>query len=390
MAGSGVSAQTIVLPLTGTNPAGGGLTFRITQAPTNGFADIRSDGRGNSALFYRSQENYEGTDMVKFIAVGSDGGQSAPATATLTITQLASPTANDVSASGAAGQQFVLPLTGTDPSGGGLTYKITRAPRNGNADIRTDSAGNAALFYSSRMGFSGVDTVKFIAVDALNRRSSPATATLTITGNIPPTANDVRGNGASGERIVLPLGGTDPTGGGLTFTITQAPRNGNASIRTDGKGNSALFYTSNRGFGGLDLVRFVATDSSGAQSNGARATLNIKATALPSANNVAGQGASGQNIVVPLSGADPAGGGLSYAITSFPANGNASIRTDGRGNSALFYRSRAGFVGSDSVQFIATDSLGRRSTPATATLNVAAASGNASGALQSADSGGAS
>ena len=281
-------------------------------------------------------------------------------------------------------------MSGTDPSGGGLSYAITQAPTNGNADIRTDGNGKAALFYTSNAGYAGTDTVKFTAIDNLGRTSAPATGTFTLSGSAPPTANNVRASGGSGERIVLPLSGGDPVGGGLTFTITQAPRNGKASIRTDGKGNSALFYTSNRGFGGLDLVRFVATDSTGAQSNGARATLNIKATALPSANNVAGQGASGQNIVVPLSGADPAGGGLSYAITSFPANGKASIRTDGKGNSALFYRSRAGFVGSDTVKFIATDSLGRRSTPATATLNVTAASGNASGALQSASSGGAS
>ena len=379
-----VTAKTAVpleITLSASDVDGDALTYSVVQ-PAHGTVTLD----GNVAT-YTSSAGYVGPDSFGFTA---NDGQLDSDLATVSIAVEAIPTANDVSASGASGQQFALSLSGTDPAGGGLTFRITQEPTNGFADIRADGAGNSALFYRSNKGFAGTDIVRFVATDVLGRDSLPATATFTLSGNMPPTANDVRGSGASGQRIVLPLGGVDPVGGGLTFTITQAPRDGKASIRTDGKGHSSLFYTSNRGFDGLDLVRFVATDSTGAQSMGARATLVIQATALPSANNVSGSGASGQNIVVPLSGADPSGGGLSYAITGYPANGSASIRTDGRGNSALFYRSNAGFVGSDSVQFEATDNLKRRSTPATATLNVTAASRSTSGALQSAGSGGAS
>ncbi len=302
------------------------------------------------------------------------------------------PTVQDVAGSGESARTVVVPLSGTDPAGGGLTFSITQLPANGNANIRRDGQGNSALFYRSAAGFSGTDVVKFIAIGSDGGQSAPGTATLTISGNLPPTANNVRGSGASGATIVLPLSGTDPAGGGLTFRITLLPGNGNASIRTDSKGNSALFYRSAAGFDGVDRVRFVATDRTGAQSSTAQATLVIQATARPSANNVSGTVASGQNIVLPLSGTEPGGGNLSYRITGLPRNGNASIRTDGAGKSALFYRSSPGFVGSDSVRFVAIDESGRRSATAVASLNVTAASNSASasGAAQSAPSGGAS
>ena len=107
--GSGASGETIVVPLSGIDPAEGGLTYKFTQPPTSGSADIRTDGDGNSALFYTSEDNFGGEVIVKFTATGSDGGVSDEATATFTITQLAPPTANDVSASGASGQRFALP-----------------------------------------------------------------------------------------------------------------------------------------------------------------------------------------------------------------------------------------------------------------------------------------
>ena len=86
--GEAIAGRNLLLSLSGTDPFGGGLSYRITQAPrglgTVGVAAITRRG-SQWMLAYRSSASFSGTDSIKFIVIARDEGRSAEATARIRV-----------------------------------------------------------------------------------------------------------------------------------------------------------------------------------------------------------------------------------------------------------------------------------------------------------------
>ena len=289
VSGSVGSGQLLTLTLTGRDSQNRAVSFHKTGEPAHGQAVLSRGNDGITRLFYRSTPGYTGPDTVRFEAIDADGVHSMVATASITVTPSAPPTANDVSATIAAGQLSSLQLSGTDPNGGTLTFKIVSQPAHGTTAISSSSDGRTFLFYRSESGYQGRDTVKFVAINAGGAQSQPASATYDVTSNAAPTTNSVSGSVQSDKLLALPLSGTDSDGIIASYKITRQPLHGIAALSKGSDGVFVLFYRSNAGYTGPDSIGFVAVDNQGARSAEANAAITV--TAPP--QNDAGGGSGG-------------------------------------------------------------------------------------------------
>jgi hypothetical protein len=151
----------------------------------------------------------------------------------------------------------------------------------------------------------------------------------------------------------------------LTCAVVAQPAHGSATVAAD---CSAGGYTPAAGYSGSDSFTYRATDSHSADSN----TATVSATVTP-ANHAptAGDRSLTTDQDVPGSWtpdvADPDVDPLTCAIVSQPAHGSASVAAD---CSAGGYTPAAGYGGSDSFTYRATDSHSADSNTATVSATV--------------------
>ena len=369
--------------LVGTDVDGDTLSYKVTAGTLPDGLTLSTNG------LLAGTPTVAGSSVVT-VEVADDKGGTGTAQITVNVTPPPpAPTIRDVSGNAITGRNLVMNLSGTDPVGGGLTYRLASWPRGsgstGGAAVN-QSNGQWTLTYRSSASFSGTDTVKFVATDSIGRQSNVAMATITVSSAVPTAAN-VSGNAKPAQTISLVLSGSDPAGGALSYRLAGWPRGsgttGGASVRQS-NGQWRLFYRSSATFTGTDTVKFVAVASNGAESAPATATITVTLPP-PSANDVSGNALSAQTISMVLSGSDPAGGGLTYRLAGWPSGsgttGGASV-SQSNGQWRLYYRSSASFSGTDTVKFVAVDSQGRQSAPATASIVVR----HSGAAMSSADS----
>lgn len=129
------------------------------------------------------------------------------------------PHVNDASASTPNDVPKVITLTGSDPNGDALAFRIVRQPDHGTVGL----SGNMATYYPSA-GYTGVDEFTFAARDA-KADSNLGHATISVQtaaclGNV-----EAYGFGCPGTRGALPvisLSGCPTPGGNVTFEVKGA------------------------------------------------------------------------------------------------------------------------------------------------------------------------
>ena len=101
------------------------------------------------------------------------------------------PVANPDSATGKSGSpiQILVLANDTDVDDPNSALRVasvtTPTPNNGTVSIAPDGL---SVTYTSAAGFSGPDTFDYVARDAANALSAPATVTVTVQPNSPPVA----------------------------------------------------------------------------------------------------------------------------------------------------------------------------------------------------------
>ena len=163
---------------------GDALSFRLVRGPKFGTGEIVLDpADGKWKLRARNlQVSSDGTDSAQFVAVDAQGRESNVATITIYLRNRA-PIVSDVSANVVSGAEIAIPIAGSDGDGDALTFKRVGGPRNGSGELRRDSDGAWKMFYRSRAGWTGVENVSYVAVDAQGRPSAPATIAITVTSS---------------------------------------------------------------------------------------------------------------------------------------------------------------------------------------------------------------
>lgn len=154
------------------------------------------------------------------------------------------------------------------------------------------------------------------------------------TGRDEPVTIDVLANDAD------PEGALDET----SVTIRSAPANGTATANTDG----TITYEPNSGFSGEDGFTYTVADAAGAESN--EATVKVKVNSAPTADDQTVLTPQDTAVGITLTGSDPDGDAIGFAIASGPSSGILSGTPPD-----VAYEPDTGFVGNDSFTFDVCD-----------------------------------
>ena len=96
--------------------------------------------------------------------------------------------AADVSATATSGQGITIPIPDVSgPNAGPIRYKRVGGPRNGVGEFVTE-AGGTSFFYQSRSNFTGVEAIRYVALNDEGRPSSVATIAIDVQAPSAPAA----------------------------------------------------------------------------------------------------------------------------------------------------------------------------------------------------------
>ncbi|MBK1792115.1 tandem-95 repeat protein [Persicirhabdus sediminis] len=196
-----------------------------------------------------------------------------------------------------------------------------------------------------------------------NNGSSSAQRTLfdnvSMVGNAAPVALDDTGYLVDQEdTITIDVLANDSDADGDTLSLVSVTNGTRGTAVID---NGKVTYTPSAGQSGSDSFTYTLTD--GNQNITANVSLTIEISNLPPvANNDSLTLIEGSDAQITLTGSDPDGDNLNYNITGQPASGQLSQQ-----GSLVTYTPNAGFYGTDSFSFTASDA---EFTSASATITV--------------------
>ena len=292
--GNANAGELTSFPLVGRDADGDPIQVKLVGSAANGEASVRTDGKGNTQLLYRSKTGFGGTDVVRFTF--SDGSSTSN-TANFTIKVQAppanrAPVASDMTLQTYVGQTVDKILSGSDPDGDAISFRIVSNALYGKAQIKLNAQKLPVLFYTAPDKFHASDRVTYVAVDSKGAQSKLATATFRFV-NRAPVAQPGSITVASGETTSQLLVATDADNDALSFRIVGDARNGNAQIKRDAQGALGVYYKSNAGYVGDDRIAFVAIDTAGNQSASAIIKISVvRKSATPSAGAAIQSGAA--------------------------------------------------------------------------------------------------
>ncbi|MEI7899511.1 MAG: DUF6288 domain-containing protein [bacterium] len=334
----------------------GEVTFSANSTPSSSNAVATFSMPGVYVIRAAISDNFLGDGTNCFGAVFSN------LVITVSDTTNAAPVAQNQSLATPLNTAKAVTLAATDANGGTLAYSIAASPAHGAL-----SGTAPGVTYTPATGYAGPDSFTFTANDGV---ATSATATVTIdvgeSGNRRPVADNQALTTAEDTAQAITLTGSDPDGNALTYTVVSLPAHGTLSgtppnVTFTPAANYPASY-----FNGADSFTFAVSDAS---LTSAVATVSLTVTPVedtPTANAqtvVMPEDASGQTIT--LSGADPEGYPLTYAVTAYPALGTI------RGAPPdLTYTPPVNFFGTNTLTFTVTDVGGLVSSAAPVSLIV--------------------
>ena len=342
---------TLAITLSGSDVDGDALTYTVVTAPSKGTLIGTAPN-----LTYTPGSNLNGSDSFTY-RVNDGTTNSATATVSITISAVNDlPVANAQSLTTAEDTPLGITLTGSDVESTSLTYSITTAPTKG-----TLSGTAPNLTYTPTANFNGSDSFVFRVNDG-TANSPTATVSITVTPvNDAPVATPRILATTPNTALAVTLAGTDVEGSPLTYAIASSPVNGSLSGTAPN-----LTYTPNSSFQGTDSFTYRVNDGA---LDSALATVSITVSPVnvaPIANAQSLTVAEDGQLAITLTGSDPEGGPITYAVVSQPTKGALTGTAPN-----LTYKPSANFNGSDSLTFRVNDGS-LNSTTATISITVTA------------------
>jgi ELWxxDGT repeat protein/VCBS repeat-containing protein len=355
------------------------LTASLVTQAIRGSVNLNQNG----TFTYTPNTNLNGVDSFTYRAIDRLGGTSSLATVTFSVTPVNdAPIANNdgiytVSAGGTLSVAIATGVlsndTDVDIPSQTLTATTVLGPSNGTVTLNADGS----FTYRPTGSFAGIDSFTYRVSDG-SLTSNLATVTVSVgTNNAPVASPDLF---TTAEDTLLTTGNvlsndTD-TDNNLPLTaslVTQAV-NGSVSLNQDG----TFSYLPRLNFSGVDSFTYIARDSLGANSSPATVTFSVTPVndAPVAGNNTLSVSPGGTLSIAPttLLANDSDVDNLSLSIVSVSATANGSLTLNPNGT--FTYQSNAGFTGSDSFTYRASDGT-LTSNLATVTLVVDPAANNA-------------
>ncbi len=337
------------ITLTGSDPEEQALTFEVLTQPTGG----QLTGTAPN-LTYTPNQGFEGLDEFTFRVF--DGVLRSPsATVTITVGTLnLTPVAFPQALTTAPGTPLAFRLGGTDPEGAPLTFAVVAAPQRGQL---SGTAPN--LTYTPNQGFEGEDRLIFTVNDG-QLTSARATITFAVgIFNTPPVALPQSISTEVNTPVAITLGASDEDGDALTFEVFSNPTGGTLSGVAPN-----LTYTPNNGFVGADIFTFRVSDG---EDFSPFVSVLVRVgvdNLLPEALSQALITNRNTPVAITLSGSDPEGSPLTFAVVGAPQSGQLAGTAPN-----LTYTPNQGFEGNDVFTFRVNDGLDN-SAPASVLITV--------------------
>jgi VCBS repeat-containing protein len=348
------------------------------QGPSSGTLDLNADG----TFSYTPNANFYGTDGFTYQASDGSGG-TASTTVTITVNPV-----NDAPSFVKGGDETVTENAGPQTVTGWAT-QIGAGPNEAGQTLNFSvTTNNAALFsaqpnvdpvtgnltYTPAANAQGSATVTVTlrddggTADGGVDSSAPQTFAITVSPiNDAPTATADGYSTAEETPITVAAPGilandSDLDGDPLTATMVVQPSHGSLTLNADG----SFTYAPDADFTGDDSFTYKATDGA---LQSAAATVTITVTAVndaPAADSRTVSTAEDTPIAVTVTGRDPDGDALTFAITTPPMHGSLA---PGATSETYTYTPDANFTGSDEFTFTAADGS-TPSAPATVSITV--------------------
>lgn len=348
---AGFEDTPIDFELTGRDPDGGYITYRITTAPTNGKLT------GNPPnLTYTPNPDFTGNDSFTFVT--SDGyldSKTAGVQITISATN-DSPSAENKTAETDEDKPVEIVLSGSDPDDDPLTFRIVDNPQNGQLAVNLPN-----VTYTPKADFNGADSFTYVSNDGTSDSPS-ATVNITIMAvNDPPIADNASVEANEDSFAIIALTGRDPEGNPITYSIIDYPQKGKLTGTIPN-----VIYTPDADYNGTDKFTFKVNDGL-LDSQTATITITVKpVNDKPVADSISVTTKEDTFIRITLTAKDIDAQiqTLGYEIVDRPKNGVLSATPP-----FIIYTPNKDYYGSDSFTFTARDSF-EKSDPATVTITI--------------------
>ncbi|MCP5424475.1 MAG: tandem-95 repeat protein [Gammaproteobacteria bacterium] len=344
--------------VTGSDPDVGD-TLAISAVTLPSWLMLTDNGGGNALLTGAPGAADVGANSVELRLTDGAGGIAVQSfTITVDVTANSPPVAVAQNVSTNEDQAIVITLVGSDVDGDSLAFALASAPNNGTlGGISQLTPTSAQVAYTPNADFNGNDSFTFQVNDG-TVDSPAATVTIDVGGvNDPPTANPSTQTTPEDTPITLTLSGSDPDGDALSFAVDSGPSNGTLGAITPLTDTTAqVIYTPNADFNGSDSFTFQVNDGT-VDSPAATVTIDVsEVNDPPTANPLAQTTPEDTPITLTLSGSDPDGDALSFAVDSGPSDGTLGAITPLTDTTAeVIYTPNPNFNGSDSFTFKVND-----------------------------------
>ncbi|HAA05772.1 MAG TPA: adhesin [Syntrophobacteraceae bacterium] len=251
--------------LTGSDPDGDALSFRVLELPAHGVLMGTSPN-----LTYTPSPGYHGSDGFTFLV---NDGQTDSVPALVSINVLAvnhPPTANDLSVSTNENEPISIMLAGSDTDGDTLTFVLLVAPSHGAL-----TGAPPQLTYTPSAEYRGPDAFAFKVSDG-QAESAAATVTVMVQKiNHAPVAADDSATTIEDQPIAIPVlaNDQDPDGDVLHIARFAQPAHGSVAAVT----GDTLVYTPQSGFHDVDTFAYTVTDNQGGEAS-ATVSITVKSS----------------------------------------------------------------------------------------------------------------
>jgi hypothetical protein len=333
---------------------------------------------GGSSCSYTAPAGFVGTDTFEYrigFRFGSPPGIWSPfdiGLVTVTVVANVPPTAVDdvVTVRGTGALVTYVTDNDLDPNLAVRGERLTVVPgpttsvEGGTVECGTGTDLEDCLYYAPP-GFLGVDSYEYTVVDRLGL-SDVGTVTVTVTPNLPPTANDDSGivvyawyfNGVAPQLTMdLLANDTDPDDTYLQFDSTPVVTAAGGDFRQAVFSNLGS-YTPPVGFYGFDTFTYVASDAHGGLSS-ATASIEVRPDLAPLATTDTRtvRGSKLLDIDVLANDSDDFDALFLVGANFTTANGGAVNCTSGAHGfgAGCTYTAAVGFAGDDSFSYTIWD-----------------------------------
>ncbi len=344
-------------------------SVNVFLGPFNGSMSISAS---TGVVSYTPNNNFAGTDILRYTVDDNDGSTSNDAVVTIKVT--VAPTAVDDNANTTEDSAVQISVTANDSDTDGTidpaTVEFPSGPANG--AVAADVSG--IVTYTPAADYFGSDTFTYTVKDNDGLASNAATVNVTISpvNDAPVAQNDTS---ATGEEtpvdISVASNDTDIDGSveATSVTLISQPSNGSATVNGS---TGVVTYVPITDFFGQDSFTYTIDDNAGATSNIGSVVVNVSdVNDPPQANADTGTTPEETTVSVDVTANDSDIDGTvdvtTVSVTTPPQHGSA---TANGATGEIDYTPSIDFFGTDSLQYSVQDDRGGVSNPASVVFTV--------------------